>query len=278
LETPQKVEIKEAVPVIENNVAVTEAVAEVNEAVPVFESNVAAPKTEVNDAVPVFESYAIAPEVEKRDIAPVLESTVALQEAEANDAVPVLNNNESVPVFVNPVISQETAVEANESIPVFVTPAPLPEAAIEVNEPAAEEEIMQRFRSGLHKPETPQEEDVREVLAGLFAHNPTVFPFSKQNRNAKWIQITPGDPVPTPLRDKLMAEGFVTSAYERFGHLLLGLVEEGPKPQYIIGVPDMFSPESRVKARKLGFMQFKCCEARQSEPGEFGYWLMFMHI
>jgi hypothetical protein len=107
----------------------------------------------------------------------------------------------------------------------------------------------------------------------LFAEKPQVFPFATQKRDARWVEVAPSDPIPLPENLQCLLESpFILSAFEKFGHLLLGFVED--EHQYIIGVPDIFSPESRAEARELGFMQFKCCDT--TETGEFGYWLLFI--
>jgi hypothetical protein len=150
----------------------------------------------------------------------------------------------------------------------------------EVNDEPCADDVLQPFHLDVPETDTEMEPSAKNIKAlnELFNQKVAVIPFSKQNRDAKWVHITPDDSIPMPENNDLMADSFVLSAYERFGHLLLGFIEESQKPQYVIGVPDIFNPDSRLNARRLGFMQFKCCEAPQSEQGEFGYWLIFINL
>ena len=114
-------------------------------------------------------------------------------------------------------------------------------------------------------------------ILSIFQTNQAVTPFKRQTRKADWVRFTLSDPVPPPVnRPRLFEEPFIQAALAQHGHLILGMVTDPGPRRYIIGVPGSFDNESRQKARRLGFTQFKACEDAPPSHGVDGYWLMFM--
>jgi len=116
-----------------------------------------------------------------------------------------------------------------------------------------------------------------EAIISIFASKEPIYPFVKQTRETKWVQLSESDTVPLPHnRPNLLQEPFVLSAYTTHGHIILGLCEE--TTQYIIGLPGEFAPDIRSKVKRLGFTQFKTNANDSPKRGDSGYWLMFINM
>jgi hypothetical protein len=203
---------------------------------------------------------------EMNELLPIAETKIIPEEEEViPEETETLSEEEVVPEEIETPPEEEAIPEVEE------TPVPEP----------TEPDITQRFRMSLDsRDNNAAPVNTMETLQQLFVTYPPAVPFAKQSRDAKWVAIQLSDTVPLKSKN-LMEENFVKNAFERFGHILIGLISDTVRPQYIIGVPDVFNPEGRSQARKLGFMQFKCTEppADISDiKGEFGYWLMFINL
>ncbi|MCL2571903.1 MAG: hypothetical protein FWE11_05825 [Defluviitaleaceae bacterium] len=145
-------------------------------------------------------------------------------------------------------------------------------------------EMAKAFRNALEKlrAETIQSSakcDPQPNILLLFSNNEPVTPFITQNRKTKWVSFTLSDNVPPPCNmPNLFQDPFIQAAHEEYGHLIFGMtIDQGPC-RYIIGIPGVYDQESRQKARRLGFNQFKCCKDAYPTWGEAGYWLMFVTL
>ena len=133
---------------------------------------------------------------------------------------------------------------------------------IEVLEPeqekADETELTEKFK-----------EEVEQLLK---SHTP-IHPFQKQSREVDWVRISLNENLTLPDHIcSLLTEAFIERAYRQYNHLILGKSSgEGPK-RYYIGVPALYDPADKI----AGFRQFKCSEGKKPNPGDFGYWLIFM--
>jgi len=145
-------------------------------------------------------------------------------------------------------------------------------------------EMARAFRTALDKlhAETIERsvlcEPASDILS-LFQTKELITPFQKQARKADWVSFTLSDPVPPPVnKPNLFDDPFVQSALAEYHHLILGITtDQGPK-RYIIGVPGIYTQESKHKAKRLGFTQFKCTRDALPSWGEAGYWLMFTTV
>jgi len=145
-------------------------------------------------------------------------------------------------------------------------------------------EIAKSFRQALDQlhadtiqRSAPPTEPPPHPLEAIFANKKRVTPFQKQSRKTHWIEFNLSDQVPPPTnRPNLFKDSFIKKALEEYGHLILGMTAGPGQKRYIIGVPDNPSPESRQRARRLGFTQFKRCEESNPQKGDPGYWLMFI--
>jgi len=145
-------------------------------------------------------------------------------------------------------------------------------------------EMAKAFRTALDKLHTDTIEsaadcDPKPDILSLFETREYITPFQKQARQANWISFTPSDPVPPPSNKPLLFDDpFIQTALAEYHHLILGLTtDKGPR-RYIIGVPGVYSQEAKLKAKKLGFTQFKCTRDALPAWGEAGYWLMFTTV
>ena len=145
-------------------------------------------------------------------------------------------------------------------------------------------EMANAFRKALDQLHTDTMEnaadcDPKPSIMALFETREHITPFQKQARKATWISFTPSDPIPPPAnKPGLYDDPFIQAALAEYMHLILGLTtDQGPR-RYIIGVPGVYSQEAKVKAKRLGFTQFKCTRDSLPAWGEAGYWLMFTTV
>jgi len=145
-------------------------------------------------------------------------------------------------------------------------------------------EMAKAFRSALEKLRTETIQSSTECnpqpnILLLFSNNEPVTPFATQNRKTKWVSFNLSDNVPPPCNmPNLFHDPFIQAAHREYGHLIFGMtIDHGPC-RYIIGLPGVYDQESRQKARRLGFNQFKCCKDAYPTWGETGYWLMFVTL
>jgi len=113
----------------------------------------------------------------------------------------------------------------------------------------------------------------------VFETKEAVTPFQRQARNTKWVRFNLSDSVPPPTNNPhLFDDPFIHAALETHEHMILGkTVDQGPC-RYIIGVPGVYGQASRLKAKRLGFVQFKCSRDTHPTWGDAGYWLMFISV
>jgi len=114
-------------------------------------------------------------------------------------------------------------------------------------------------------------------LDALFETKEAITPFQRQARETGWVSFTLADPVPPPVnRPHLFEDPFILTTLEEYGYLILGRTTDSGPRRFIIGVPGIYDNESRQKARRLGFSQFKSCNDAHPSWGEHGYWLIFI--
>jgi len=124
----------------------------------------------------------------------------------------------------------------------------------------------------------PSQHTQHDNLDAIFSSKEPAIPFQRQSRKTKWVRFNLSDQVPPPInKPHLFEEPFILTALEEHGHLILGMTADPGPRRYIIGVPGNPNQDSRQKARRLGFTQFKHCDdTRPNGKGEPGYWLMFI--
>ena len=141
-----------------------------------------------------------------------------------------------------------------------------------------EETIEEVIEEKLKEPEilitatTLTESFKNEVEAILKSHT-HMQPFEKQSRHVEWRRISIDEDIPFPnyICD-LLSDPFVEAAYKQYNHILLGKADDDGPKRYYIGIPAQYDPKDKI----IGFRQFKSSEDKEPEPGDFGYWLIFM--
>ena len=119
-------------------------------------------------------------------------------------------------------------------------------------------------------------------LDKLFWQNTPMSPFSNQNADVKWIRIEPDELKNFPINhSKYINNRFISAQYEQYNHLVAGKFHAGNEFKYIIGVPDIYSPDSEELAIGLGFSRFKSCGSEMDvqdtlNSGDYGYWLLII--
>jgi len=110
----------------------------------------------------------------------------------------------------------------------------------------------------------------------VFTGNTRMFPFARQKSDIFWVRTSPSELPTFPLDYiKYMHHEFVKGAYGKYKHLIIGRTQIDGKTRYILGVPDVYSPELNKDAEELGFHQFKTCSGGLM-AGEHGYWLLVL--
>jgi hypothetical protein len=189
---------------------------------------------------------------------------------------------------------EETKQKPAKKTVAEVIPEPLPEPVPEV----IPEPIPARKPDPVHKPvpaRKPQKSDspavqgaprarkpkasvsseISSAIETIFSTREHVSPFASEPQGeANWVKLGTFDAVPLPDNcPLLLEEPFIRTAYEEFGHLLLGISAD--KSKYFIGVPCEFSSELRSQAKQLGFTKFRAAEHGDTpKRGDMGYWLM----
>jgi hypothetical protein len=105
----------------------------------------------------------------------------------------------------------------------------------------------------------------------LFAKNAKMSPFITKDPDIEWVRIAP-EHVSLFGLTQLASSEFLMTAYKRYRHLVLGRVGGA---RYIIGVPDMYGPQSALVAEEMG-MAFKRCDGGEVAENSYGYWLVLV--
>ena len=112
------------------------------------------------------------------------------------------------------------------------------------------------------------------LIDKLFAENARMRPFASQKSDIYWVKMSPPDLALFPFDyGNYISHPFIMTAFDSYKHLIIGKTMIEGKLRYILGVPDVYSPEYKKSAADLGFKQFKGCRGILSE-GEYGYWLL----
>ena len=143
----------------------------------------------------------------------------------------------------------------------------------EADENEATDEEESSYISPSTDPENTLTEKFKEEVNAILKSHTQMQPFQKQNRSVHWVRISLDEDLTLPnyICD-LLTEPFVEKSYKKYSHLILGkATDDGPK-RYYIGVPALYDPKNKI----VGFRQFKCSEDKEPNPGDYGYWLIFM--
>ncbi len=116
-----------------------------------------------------------------------------------------------------------------------------------------------------------QEKDITYMME----HQPVMNPFEKQEEGIKWIRICIRDLAVLPISAwRYMTCPLVIAGNMKYKHLMLGMYQKENIKRYIVGVPDVYNEAQQTPAAQLGFHQFKCCQDKEAQAGEYGYWIM----
>jgi len=181
----------------------------------------------------------------------------------------------------------ETPRPTPPAVPTSPSPAPqqgytppYDPAPVTQHTKATKKEIAESFRMALdqlHADTIQRSTPAPQSLEELFAIKECVTPFKRQSRKTTWVKFDLSDQVPPPTnKPHLFKDPFIQAALAKHGHLLLGMTVAPGAKHYIIGVPDNPTQDSRQKARRLGFTQFKRHDDSNPKKDEPGYWLMFI--
>ena len=111
----------------------------------------------------------------------------------------------------------------------------------------------------------------------MLENNAKMSPFEKQNRNVNWVRVSIRELINLPIDYwNLANHPFVLSAYYKNKHMIFGC--DAKKDEYILGLPDKYQPEYKGILKKLGFVQFKCCQDKLPIKNDYGYWLMPIYL
>ena len=141
---------------------------------------------------------------------------------------------------------------------------------------AAFKEVIQKFTREFEdfKAEKVEAQQGETALEQVFRGSLAMDPFKQQSRDVKWVRASMKDMGALPIQHWRYANHpFMVSSYCRYRHLIFGRTPDG---ETYLGVPDVYDDGMCPTARRLGFMQFKCCGGDTVSDGKYGYWLMYI--
>jgi hypothetical protein len=131
---------------------------------------------------------------------------------------------------------------------------------------------------GLHAVEPESEED---QYLSLFLQSESLPPFpgscmGEDESVLEAVKITPNDIGLLDMRNwRLGVNSFLTHGYYNYKYLMLGRVRIRQNvPEYVLGVPGIYSAREKYLAEIFGFDRFipeKICDVK---TGKFGYWIV----
>ncbi len=115
----------------------------------------------------------------------------------------------------------------------------------------------------------------KQELEDIFKNNLVMKPFENQIKNIRWVRIALYELVALPFDYRFyMNNSFISLAYKKYKHLILGECMENGDKHYVLGVPELYDIGCLNMALEMGFVQFKCCEDKLPVTGIHGYWLL----
>ena len=108
-----------------------------------------------------------------------------------------------------------------------------------------------------------------DVLSMLFRRNAKMSPFIRKDPEIEWVRVAPEHAALIGLPE-IGDSPFVYEAFRRYKHLVMG---RAAGVRYILGIPDMFNPQTAPIAEGLG-LTFKRCDGGEATDGSYGYWII----
>ena len=230
------------------------------------------------------------PEIEEAQVVEVVEEATEIQAVESSESVEIEvsieieETTEQISSAAEPQVAVEAADEGEK-------PEENKEDIVREAEPETEPETDEKQRSGDMDEETECLKNIdmnfeleKNCVASeaaeqvkplyMFEKNPKLNPFASNLQDVDWVRMSLEEVVVLPVDARAyINNSFVVANYKRFRHLILGARSEGG---HILGVPAEYRAEDAIVAQALGFEQFKGCEDREADSGDYGYWLMFI--
>lgn len=173
---------------------------------------------------------------------------------------------------------QEEAEEPQEKVdlPEAVEALTDPEETVRFSRQEPESEPEPEPEPEAEEEELPaaSESAMKDALAYMFHSYPRIYPF--RGCEEKWIRIHPRDLAPLPV-DVVALESspFLQRGYLQYKHLILGCDDVGG---YYVGVPFRYHADQEEIGHNWGFTEFRNSVGSKPTPGDYGYWLLPVHM
>ena len=107
----------------------------------------------------------------------------------------------------------------------------------------------------------------------IYKNAQKVSPFKNKAMNISWAKIALSELISLPkLSYEWCTQPFITFSYYKYNHLLLG--RDNNLTQYYVGIPDIYHPDRQYILSSERVDKFVCCENKEPQIGEYGYWLI----
>lgn len=114
----------------------------------------------------------------------------------------------------------------------------------------------------------------KSFIDNVFEKNVKMNPFQFQNGVIDWVRISDNELALIPSNTwRIVNSPFINNAYRKYKHLILGN-RNVPYSSYYLAVPGVYNHGKVTEAMIQGFKQFKCCEDKKPEEGDYGYWIL----
>ena len=116
--------------------------------------------------------------------------------------------------------------------------------------------------------------EIAEGLNMIFRNCSKIRPFKEIRADTQWIRITPNELIYLPKEyEYLQKDLFISEAYKKYGHLILGRKHEAETTAITLGLPDVYDKKNEKNASFSDLSEFLCCDCSDLLEGKHGYWL-----
>ena len=114
--------------------------------------------------------------------------------------------------------------------------------------------------------------ETTENINMIFRNCSKIRLFKHIQADTEWVRITPNELAYLPLEyESLQKDLFISDAYKKFGHLILGRTSTAESVVITLGVPDIYDKKTEKMASFSGLSSFACCDCGDILEGKHGY-------
>jgi len=227
------------------------------------------PKAEQQEEPPAIEQHIVEQSTEELSIEEFsIEEVEEIEEPEESETLQECETAELVDTPQEPELDCESA-ESGDAVKAAEVDEEAQDAGISSIEPEIELEIEMMGSENLSS---------ESEIDRIFSSNVQLRPFARQYAPVKWVRVSLRELVVLPTEFlRIMNNPLVVLCNEKYGHLIFGR-DEGNPLQLFIGVPALYDNGLVPKAQLMGFSRFECCEDKEPDAGDHGYWILELTI